>query len=312
MAFAKLLSTVVLVVSLVPAALAAESAVRGPAAGEPVVKDGGVGIGRAELEQIISRWSAEMRDAAANDYGDRLELLNMALMNKKLAAMADDMTPAEHGEAYWKLHFQLQGRKRQAAIDQFLGSIEVPDMTELARERYTTEKDRFARVPEQRLTSHILFLCPAGKCDRGELRPKAAEVLEQLRAGADFEALVAEHSQDPGSKAKGGRYDTWFSLGGKGVEPRYTGGAFDIEQIGGYSGLVETQFGIHIIRLDDIREAHYKTYDEVRDTIVATLTQEFRKLAVQEFEASLAISDDAYINGPVVDELLAPYKKSNN
>ena len=311
MAFAKMLLSLALVCSLTSTAIAAEAGGSNPGRGDPVIRDGGVGISRAELEQIISRWSLEMRQSAANDYGDRLELLNMALMNKKLASMADEMTPEEHGEAYWKLHFQIQGRKRQATIDQFLATIEIPDLTDLASERYETEKDRYARVPEQRLTSHILFMCPVGQCDREELRPVADSVLEQLRAGADFEALVAEYSDDPGSKDNGGRYDTWFSLGQKGVEPRYTGGAFDIEDIGGYSGLVETQYGIHIIRLDEIREPYYKTYEEVRDTIVATLTSEFRKLAAQDFEASLAITDDAYINGPVVDELFAPYKSGN-
>ena len=311
MAYAKLFYPFALILCLAPPITAAEAVAQNPALGEPVVRDGGVSIGRAELEQIISRWSVEMRQAAADDYGDRLELLNMALMSKKLAAMADAMTLEEHGEAFWNLHFQIQGRKRQAVIDQFLAKLDIPDMTELARERYTTEKDRFARVPEQRLTSHILFLCPPGQCDRSEVRPVANDVLEQLRAGADFEVMVAEHSQDPGSKDQGGRYDTWFSLGQNGVEPRYTGGAFDIEEIGGYSGLVETVFGIHIIRLDDIREEHYKTYDEVRDTIIATLTSEFRRQAAQEFETSLAISEDAYINGPALDELLAPYKTTN-
>ena len=311
MAFAKLLFPVALLLSLSPAGFAAEIGSREPDVGEPVIRHEGVGISRAELEQIISRWSAEMRQAAANDYGDRLELLNMALTNKKLAAKADEMTPEEHGEAFWKLHFLILGRKRQAVVDQFLANLDIPDMGALAKERYETEKDRYAKVPERRLTSHILFLCRPGQCDRTEVRPVAAEVLEQLRAGADFGALVAEHSQDPGSKDKGGRYDTWFSLGEQGVEPRYTGGAFDIADIGGYSGLVETQFGIHIIRLDDIRESHYRTYEEVRDTIVATLTSDFRKQALQEFESSLAITDDAYINGPVVDELFAPYKAGN-
>lgn len=310
MALAKLLFPIALAFCLSPVVSAATGAVE-PVLGESIVKDAGVGLSRAELEQIISRWSAEMRQAAADDYGDRLELLNMALMNKKLAAMADEMTPEEHGEAYWKLHFQIQGRKRQAAIDNFLASIEVPDMTELARERYATEKDRYAKVPERRLTSHILFFCPAGQCDRAEVRPVAAEVLEQLRAGADFESLVAEHSEDPGSKDKGGRYDTWFSLGQKDIEPRYTGGAFDIAEIGDYSGLVETKFGIHIIRLDDVRESHYKSYEEVRDIIERNSAAEFRKLAAQDFEASLAITDEAYINGPAVDELLAPYKTGN-
>lgn len=308
MVFAKFLIPFLLVFWFVPPTLAADNEALKSVLGEPIIRDQGVGISRAELEQIISRWSAEMRQAAADDYGDRLELLNMALVNKKLALMADEMTPEENGEAYWTLYFQLQGRKRQATIEEFLANLDIPELTKLTKERYTTEKERFARVPEQRLTSHILFFCPPGQCDRTDLRPVAEEVLVQLRSGADFEQLVAEYSQDPGSKDKGGRYDTWFSLGQKDVEPRYTGGAFEIAEVGGYSDLVETKFGIHIIRLDDVRETYFKTYDEVRDTITRTLRADFIKQSVQELEASLLISDEAYIDAAVLDELLAPYK----
>ncbi len=278
-------------------------------ADEPVaIADGETRINRAELEQVVARWSAEMRSAAANDLGDRMELLNIAMMNKRLAASADEATPETHGDDYWKLHFQLQGLKRRFAIEQLVKSIEVPDMSALAEERYATDKDKFAFVPEKRLTSHILFVCPPGQCDRETVRPVAREVLAELRAGADFEALVAEHSQDPGSRDKGGRFDKWFSLGEKGVEPRYTGGAFDIAEVGGYSDLVETQFGVHIIRLDDIQPEHYLSFEKVRPAILQSLKAEYQKLAVQDFEAGLMISDEAYINGDIVDELLAPYK----
>ena len=281
----------------------------GAAADNPLaIADGETRINRAELEQIISRWSAEMRAAAANDLGDRMELLNIAFMNKRLAESVDGMTPETHGDDYWKLHFQLQGLKRRFAIEQLVASIEVPDLSALAEERYASDKDKFALVPEKRLTSHILFMCPPGQCDREAVRPVAREVLAKLREGADFEALVAEYSEDPGSRDKGGRFEKWFSLGEKGVEPRYTGGAFDIAEVGGYSDLVETQFGVHIIRLDDIQPEHYRTFEEVRPAILQSLRAEYQKLAVQDFEANLMISDEGYINGDVVDALLAPYK----
>ena len=272
-----------------------------------VIADGETSMGRAELEQVIGRWSAEMRSAAANDLGDRLELLNIAMMNKRLAAVADSMTPEVHGDVFWSLYFQLQSLKRRFAIEQLVNSIEVPDMSALAEERYASDKDRFALVPEKRLTSHILFLCPPGQCDRDALRPLAAEVLAELHDGADFETLVDQHSQDPGSRDKGGLFDKWFILGDKGVEPHYTGGAFDIAEVGGYSDVVDTRFGLHIIRLDDIKPQHYLTFKEVRPAIIQSLEAEFTKLAVQDFEAELMISDEAYINGNVVDELLAPY-----
>ncbi|QIB66324.1 peptidylprolyl isomerase [Kineobactrum salinum] len=250
-----------------------------------------------------------MRESAATDHGDRLELINIALMNKKLAAAAEALTEEEDPEAYWRLHFQLQSVKRNFMVDRYAKSIEIPDMSELAQERYHTEKDKYAKVPEHRLTSHILFMCQPGKCDREPVRTKARKVLQQLQDGADFEEMVEQHSEDPGSKEKGGLYDKWFSLGGKGVEPRYTGGAFEIEEVGQYSDLVETQFGVHLIRLDGIREEHYLPYEEVKDSIISHLRAEYRKLAMKEYEAQLMISDDAYIDGPAMDEILEPYKK---
>lgn len=274
-----------------------------------VIVDDGISISHAEFEQLVSRWSAEMRESAASDHGDRLELINIALMNKKLAAAAEAVTEEEDPEAYWRLHFQLQSVKRNFMVDRYAKAIEIPDMSELAQERYHTEKDKYAKVPEHRLTSHILFMCQPGQCDREAERVKAREVLQALRDGADFEELVVQHSDDPGSNKKGGFYNKWFSLGGKGVEPHYTGGAFEIDEVGQYSDLVETQMGVHLIRLDGIREEHYLPFEEVKDDIVANLRREYRKLAMKEHEAQLMISDDAYIDGPAMDEILGPYKK---
>lgn len=276
-------------------------------AAETIVQDGDVSMSRAEFEQVISRWSAEMRQSAANDSGDRLELISIALANKKLAKMADEMTLEEDPEAYWTLHFQLQSLKRRFMIKHFVDSLEAPDMAPLAEERYRTEKDKYAKVAEKRLTSHILFSCPPRQCDRETVRPVAKEVLAELRAGADFAAMVEKHSGDPGSKKRGGLYDKWFSLGDKGVMPRYTGAAFEIQDIGDYQ-MVETEFGVHIVRLDGIEEAHYLPFEEVQDKIVKALESEWVKLSVTDFENSLRVTDDARIDGAAMEEIFAPYK----
>ncbi len=274
---------------------------------EVIIEDGDLAMSRAEFEEVVSRWSAEMRQSAANDTGDRLELISIAVANKKLAKMADELKPADDPDAYWKLHFQLQTLKRRFMIKNFVDALEVPDMTALAEERYRTEKDKYAKVPEKRLTSHILFACPPRQCDRETVRPVANEVLEELRAGADFAAMVEKHSGDPSSKKRGGLFDKWFALGEKGVMPRYTGAAFEIEEIGDYQ-MVETEFGVHIVRLDGIEEAHYLPFEEVKDKIVKALENEYIKLAVTDFENSLRVTDDARIDGAAMEEIFAPYK----
>jgi parvulin-like peptidyl-prolyl isomerase len=93
-----------------------------------------------------------------------------------------------------------------------------------------------------------------------------------------------------------------------GVEPYFVGGVFDIEEVGGYSGVVDSKFGLHIIRLDDIKLAHYLPYEEVKDQIIADLRNEYIKLAAKEFDADFRITDDTYIDADAVEEILQPYK----
>ncbi|GAB3281293.1 hypothetical protein GCM10027297_20050 [Parahaliea aestuarii] len=275
---------------------------------EPLIRDGDVTISRAEFERIVAGWSGEMRRSAANDEGDRLELIGMAVMNKRLAQSAEKITEQDDPDAYWELRFKQQRVNSNFMVKRFVDTLEIPDMSELAEERYTTEKDKYALVPEQRLTSHILFVCPPGQCDREPVREQARDVLQQLRDGADFGEMVEKYSGDPGSKKKGGLYDKWFRLGEKGVEPRYTGGAFDIAEEGQYSDLVETQFGVHIIRLDGIKPEHYLPFEEVKERIERALGAEFTKLAMTDFEQSMMITEDARIDGSVMEEIFAPYK----
>lgn len=273
-----------------------------------VLEDAGVGMTREELSQSVKRWSPEMQKAAANDLGDRLELLNMVLSGKKIAAEADQLNPEEHGDLYWDYVNRVRAAKRTFMIEQFRKNLTVPDMTDLVEERYQTQKDKYAMVPERRLSSHILFRCLPGQCSRPEVREEAAEVLAALRAGADFEEMVVEYSDDPGSKAKGGRFDRWMTLGQQGVSPPYSGGVFEIENVGEYADLVESEFGVHIIRLDGIEEPYYRPLEEVRGAILRDLVNEYRQLAAKEYDAGYRLGDDAYIDGEALEEIFAPYK----
>jgi parvulin-like peptidyl-prolyl isomerase len=272
-----------------------------------VVEDGGVGLSYPELEYIVEQWTPQMQKSAAEDVGDRLELLNVALTNKKIAEQADKLSLENDPQVYWEYVFMIRGAKRKFIIDQFVKNIEVPDMTALAKERYETQKEEYALVPERRMSSHILFACAPGMCSRVEAKAKAQKVLDQLLAGADFAEMVQQYSDDPGTRAKGGKFDKWVSLGEPGVTPPYSGGLFEIAEIGQYSGLVSSQFGIHIIRLDGIEEAHFKPYAEVKDKIMSDLETEYRKLAVKDWLATFQISDKAYIDGAAMEKIFSKY-----
>lgn len=274
---------------------------------QPVMEDEGVVIDRAELEEIVSRWDAGMRKAAANDVGDRLELLNAAMVRKKMARQAESFSLEEDPAAYWIYFFQLQSMQRRAVFDHYMATLEIPDMSALAQERYITEKDKFALVPETRESSHILLKCPPG-CDREPLKPQAQEMLEKLRNGADFEEMVAAYSQDPGTKARKGSLNRAIEFGQAGITPHYSAGVFEIEEVGGYSDIVQTEFGLHLIRLDGIHESYYRPYEEVRAVIIESLEGEYTKLAGKEFQASFRVTDEVRIDGVAMEEILQQYK----
>jgi len=273
-----------------------------------VIEDGGVGLTREELQYLVKLWSPDMTQAAIKDPGDRIELLNMALASKKLAALASTIPASDNPEAYWKQVFSIRTIQARYAVNHFVDGIEVPDMTALAAERYQTEKDKYALVPEERYSSHILLLCEPGVCDRDARRVEAQKILDELNAGADFRELAGKYSEDPGSKDEGGQFDAWLRMGTPNVAPHYLGGLFEIAEVGGYSGIVDTRFGLHIIRLDDMRPAHYKPYEEVKDAIIGSLRTEYIKLAAKQYDAGFRLTDKAVIDNAAVDEILAPYK----
>src|SRR6185503_15385528 len=90
---------------------------------------------------------------------------------------------------------------------------------------------------------------------KDEARKKAQSILDRLRKGEDFAKLAEENSDDPQSKVKGG--DLGFFAKGTMVGP-FNDAVFAMKA-GELSGLVESEFGFHIIRVE---ERHIKSLDD--------------------------------------------------
>ena len=274
----------------------------------PVIVDGDVSVSEDELNYAVSTWTKQMRTVAIEDRGDRLELLNLLVTNKKMAASLEEYL-ADDGKALLDYETALRIFKRDYLLRYYGESIEYPDFEALAKERYELQKDKYALIPERRMSSHIL-IGDATKEERAVSLVTAEEILQQLNAGADFEEMVAQHSTEPGAAQKKGKIDRWMKLGEKGITPPYTEGLFSIDEIGGYSGLVETQFGVHIIRLDGIQEKSYKSFEEVKAQMIGEFRSEFKSLTLTEFVSQFQMSPDAQIDEAAVLKALEPYKKA--
>ena len=112
-------------------------------------------------------------------------------------------------------------------------------------EFFKAYKDSLPRVPEEMEIAHILIKPKPGEKAREAARAEAQIILDSVKAGADFADLARRHSQDPGTAAQGG--DLGLVRRGQFVKEFETA-VFALED-GQVSGLVETEFGFHIIQL---------------------------------------------------------------
>jgi peptidyl-prolyl cis-trans isomerase D len=148
---------------------------------------------------------------------------------------------------------------------------------------YEQVKDRY-ESPERRHAQHILIAVADGVGDAAAQK-KAEELVAKAKAGADFAQLAKENSKDAGSAQQGG--DLGWSERGMSPGP-FEDAEFSMTK-GEIRGPVKSQFGYHVIRLEDIEAGHLRTFDEVRPELEA----EYRKDRSQNgfYEASQKLAD---------------------
>lgn len=130
---------------------------------------------------------------------------------------------------------------------------------------YDGHKDRF-QVPEERRASHILI--GSEKLGKDKAKARAEELLKEIqKTPAVFAELAKKNSDDPGSASKGG--DLGFFGRGMMVKP-FEEATYQLKE-GEISGVVESDFGFHIIKLTGIHAAKEKPLAEVKGEIEAEL-----------------------------------------
>ena len=118
---------------------------------------------------------------------------------------------------------------------------------------------------------------------------EAKDVIAQLNKGGDFGKIAKEKSKDPGSKDKGGDLG-WFSLSGM-VKP-FSDAVTKLQKGGLTSEPVQTQFGWHVIKLDDVREMKAPPYDKVKDGLQKQLGQRQLEKMLTDLRAKATIVDN--------------------
>ena len=141
----------------------------------------------------------------------------------------------------------------ELSAQQLKDAIDVSD--EQAKQYLVEHLDKYSSE-EQRRVSHILI--------EGDDEAKAQAILDELNAGADFATLAEAKSDDFGSASEGGSLG-WIERDV--MDPAFEEAAFALKKAGDVTGLVKSDFGYHIIKLDELKDSVAKPYEEVASEI---------------------------------------------
>ena len=150
---------------------------------------------------------------------------------------------------------------------------------------------------------HILILSDAKASaeDQAKAKAKIEEIAKRIKAGEDFGTVAKEVSEDPGSGPQGGELG-WFAHGQ--MVPEFDKASFALNP-GELSEPVKTQFGWHLIQLEEKKAAGQKPLDEVKDQIRTRLAQDEASGKVQEALEQVQL---AVIGGKSLKEAGEPLK----
>jgi peptidyl-prolyl cis-trans isomerase D len=173
--------------------------------------------------------------------------------------------------------------------NQLPGGVPQPTQQQI-QQYYTAHQSEFS-VPEQARSRHILISAPPNdpKADAAA-KAKAETVLKQLQSGGNWNELAKKDSDDPGSKNSGG--ELGFAQRGKMV-PEFDKAIFT-QKIGDIQ-IVKSQFGYHVVQVEERTPAHTQSLSEVLPTIQATMIRQESAQAEDNFAKQL--TSEAIKNG---------------
>ncbi len=166
-----------------------------------------------------------------------------------------DLTDEEIQD-YYKANPDMFTRPEQVKVayielsaEELKKQVQVSD--EDVKKYYDEHLDKYS-TEEQRRVAHILV--------EGDDEAKAQAILDELNAGADFATVAKEKSDDFGSAENGGDLG-WIEHDV--MDPAFEEAAFALKNPGDMTGLVKSDFGYHIIKLEELKGAVAKPYSEV-------------------------------------------------
>jgi peptidyl-prolyl cis-trans isomerase D len=246
---------------------------------------GGVTVGDQEVKDLYRKGNIKVKfDYAVISSDDLRKTINPAdseleAFFKNNAARYSAAVPEERKVSYFAF-----------TPNDLPGGVPQPTQQEI--QAYFSAHQAEYSTPDQARSRHILITVPAGadaKTDAAA-KAKAEGILKQIQGGANFADLAKKYSDDPGSKEKGGELPV--AQHGAMV-PEFDKAIFS-QKIGD-TQIVKSQFGYHIVQVEERQAAHQQAINEVLPTIQATLIRQ--KEAQAQDNYAKALTSEAIRNG---------------
>jgi peptidyl-prolyl cis-trans isomerase C len=277
-------------------------------AGEDVVVTrGGVSVNLQDVDTYVTRVPKEQREKFIDSPARIREMLNSMMLTKQLAAQAR----AEHLDQRADIASQMRAAQEEvlarARMADFMGSLVVPDLSQLVAEEYTTHKDLYV-VPAIVDVSHVLIAAEKIRSD-----DEAKALAEKVRAEAlanpkNFEALVEKYSDD-NSKAE--NHGLMKDATSKSYVQEFRDAAAALKTVGEISPVVKTSYGYHVIKLVARTPERKQSLAEVREQLTASMREQYIANQRREFVNSLT-NEKLDVNPATLDTLRDRYDEAGN
>jgi peptidyl-prolyl cis-trans isomerase C len=152
---------------------------------------------------------------------------------------------------------RMQYWRRRALRDSYFDKSVRDTISDVDAKKFYDAQVSGLKPEEEVRARHILV----------DSKDKAREIFEKIAHGSDFAQLAKEHSKDPGSKDQGGELG-FFKRGQ--MVPQFEEAAFKLKK-GEVSEPFESQFGWHIVRVDDRRQRAAPPFGAVKDRVMASM-----------------------------------------
>jgi peptidyl-prolyl cis-trans isomerase C len=236
-------------------------------------------VQREQFEQEAAELGIEIKDADLDKARSDLIETRFDGDEKKFEASVEEQGLTEESLAETLRVYVLS----QKLFEVVTKDVKVSDQDALA---YFTQNQEQYGTPDSRDVRHILVkeTTANGEIDFEKSKAEAERVYRQLQDGADFASLAKEISDDPGTKANGGKY---AAVRGQSVA-EFDEIAFELDT-NEISRPVRTQFGYHVIQaIADIKPGKATPFEDVKAGIKATLLQSKRDETMTEWIEELA------------------------